>query len=74
MIDTINREDVMTDFQFRAIMTMVLGIMENDNYSEAKKIISQLAAGKLPAVIPEPVTKKKPTAKKPENSDNKKAK
>ena len=51
MTNTVVREDVMTDFQFRAIMTMVHKIMDNaENFEEAKKSIEKLAAGELPDI------------------------
>ena len=44
---TITGEDVMTDFQFKAIMTLVLEMLENcktlDEYEKAKKTIASLA-------------------------------
>jgi hypothetical protein len=36
----------MTDFQFRALMTMVLNIMNTNSIEDAKKIIENLAQGK----------------------------
>jgi hypothetical protein len=41
-------EEVMTDFQFKALMTMVLEILEkSDTVEEAKKVIKKLAEGKF---------------------------
>ena len=43
---TMRSEDVMTDFQFRALMTMVLNIIEGNTIEDAKKTIKNLAEGK----------------------------
>ena len=43
---TMRGEDVMTDFQFRALMKMVLTILDNSSIEDAKKTIKELAEGK----------------------------
>jgi hypothetical protein len=43
---TVRSEDVMTDFQFRAIVRMVLSILDVNNLAEARKILENLAEGK----------------------------
>ncbi|GHS90341.1 hypothetical protein AGMMS49957_16120 [Synergistales bacterium] len=43
---TVRNEDVMTDFQFRAIVRMVLSILNTNSLEEAKKILENLAEGK----------------------------
>jgi hypothetical protein len=43
---TARSEDVMTDFQFRALMRMVLEIIDNNEIQKARKVIENLAEGK----------------------------
>jgi hypothetical protein len=41
-------EEIMTDFQFKALMAMVLEIAEkSDNLEEVKKALRRLASGQL---------------------------
>ncbi|GHV45067.1 hypothetical protein FACS1894204_03290 [Synergistales bacterium] len=43
---TVRSEDVMTDFQFKALMKMVLNIMRSNRPEDAQKMIEDLAEGR----------------------------
>ncbi|GHV38643.1 hypothetical protein FACS1894187_17690 [Synergistales bacterium] len=43
---TVRSEDVMTDFQFRALMRMVSNILKTNSLEDAQKMIDDLAEGK----------------------------
>ena len=52
MTKTIEREDIMTDFQFRAIMAMVLDMLNkcktSEDIEETKKMIAKLSGELVP--------------------------
>jgi hypothetical protein len=46
---TARSEDIMTDFQFKAILKMVLAILESSDIEKTKKTIKDLIEGRTSA-------------------------
>ncbi|GHV34834.1 hypothetical protein FACS1894187_06240 [Synergistales bacterium] len=46
---TVRSEDVMTDFQFKALIKMVLSILDSNSNEDAKKILKDLVGVKTGA-------------------------